>query len=216
MTFFESLGRFFFEKNRAWLFLSILCAPFAIASLLLFSRFFDLREFETAFDNTALKARSSIEKRERKIRFFQRFDNCEPYFINQNLETLSLLQNELHMLQQLQGHPGCSYRGEVLRRIDFLNSPLNRLTFAEENVRSSKKVKETEEKLLNPVEIDTDDLSRLLSLIEGNPIARYEPNLHSPQLLIQDFLLSKKDPSVYKLNLAILKREFNLQNEKKN
>ncbi len=216
MTFFESLGRFFFEKNRVWLFLLILFTPFVLATLLLFSRYFHLREYEAAFDNTALKARSAIEKRERKVRFLQRFANYEPYFVYQNLETLSLLQNELKMLKQMECHPGCSSRGTVLRRIDFLSGSQNRLSFAEENVRSSKRVKETEEKLLQPVEIDSDDLDHLLSLIEGISVAQYEPNLNSPQLLIQDFLLTKKDPSVYKLNMALLKREFNLQNEKKN
>lgn len=216
MALCEFLGRFFFEKNRIVLFFTFLCAPFAITSFLLFSRFTHLQGIERAIDEAALQARSAIEKRETKARFFERYAKCEPYFINRHLETLPLLQTELNLLLEMQKHPGCSQRGALGQRIQFLQGTQNRLSFAEENVRSSAKVKETEEKLLHSVEIDGDDLNRLLSLIENIQIGEHQPYPSSPQLLIHDFLLSKKDPSVYNLNLALLKREFNLSNEKKN
>lgn len=216
MTLFEKAGRFFFEKNRAILFFAFLLAPFAISSLFLFSRFMHLLSSEEAIDRAALQARSAIEKREKRTRFFERYAKCEPYFINQHLETLPLLQKELHQLQQMKHHPGCNNQASVSQRIVFLKGPQNHIRFAEENVRSSTKVKETEEKMQHTVEIDGDDLNHLLSLIENMPIGTFLPYPSSPQLLIQDFLLSKKDPSVYKLNLALLKREFTIPNEKKN
>lgn len=216
MAFFEILGRFFFEKNRIWLFLTLLCTPFLITISFLFARYEHLRDYEITFDGAALRARSAMEKREKKVRFFQRYAHCEPYYINQQLETLPLLQAELNQLEEFQKHPGCSQHESISRRLAFLTGPHNRLAFAEDNVHSSAKVKETEEKLLHPVEIDLNDLDRLLSLIEGIPVGSYEPIPFSPQLLIHDFLLSKKDPSTYKLNLFLLKREFNLSNETKN
>ncbi len=216
MTLFEKAGRFFFEKNRAIIFFVFLLTPFAISSLFLFSRFMKLRECEEAIERTSLQARSAIEKREKRARFFERYAKCEPYFINQHLETLPLLQKELRQLLQMKHHPGCSEQPSVSQRIAFLVGAQNRMRFAEENVRSSEKVKETEEKLQHTVEIDIDDLNNILSLIENMPIGSFSPDLASPQILIQDFLLSKKDPTVYKLNLALLKREFTISNESKN
>ena len=210
MAFFETLGFFFFKKNRILLFFTLLCAPFAMTGFFLFSRFMDLRGIEKALDGAALQARSALEKREKKAKFFERYAKSEPYFINQHLETLPLLQNELNLLLEMQRHPGCRQQSAIGRRIAFLQGAQNRLSFAEDNVRSSLKVKETEEKLLHPVEIDGEDLNRLLSLIENVSIEKHQPHPSSPQLLIQDFQLSKKDPSVYKLNLALLKREFHL------
>ncbi len=216
MAISETAGRFFFEKNRIFLFFILLLTPFAMSTLFLFNRSRHLQENEEALDRAALQARSSMEARAKKIRFLERYGKCEPYFINQHLETLPLLQKEYQELRRMQSHPGCSDQAALSQRIAFLQGPQNRLRFAEESVRSSSKVKETEEKLRYPVEIDGDDLNHLLSLIENIPIAEFSPYPASPQLLIQDFVLSKKDLSVYNLNLALLKREFTLSNEKKN
>lgn len=216
MPFIETVGRFFFEKNRSIFFFSLLLAPFAASTFFLSSRYLHLKESEEALDKTALQARASIDKREKKARFLERYAQCEPYFINQHLESLPLLQKELERLVQMQRHPACSDQTATSRRIAFLQSSQNRLRFAEETVRSTERVKETEEKLQHTVEIDGADLNRLLSLIENIPIGEFTPHPSSPQLLIYDFMLSKKDLSVYKLNLALLKREFSLSNEKKN
>lgn len=215
MAFFETAGRFFFEKNRAILFFTLLLAPFVLSLFFLFSRYTHLHVNEKALDSAALQARSAIEKREKRTLFLERYGKCEPYFINQQLETLSLLQKETGHLLKMQRHPGCSDQTSLSHRIAFLQSGQNRLRFVEEAVRSTAKVKETEEKLQHPVELDGDDLNRLLSLIENIPIGDFLPSPSSPQLLIRDFVLTKKNPSVYHLSLALLKREFTLANEKK-
>jgi len=216
MALFEPIGRFFFKKNRLWLLFALLSAPFFTGLAFLAPRFLTLREVEQTFDAAALRGRSALEKRLQREEFLHRYRQSEPYFIDQYLESLTLLQKELKELQSIQNHPACANRDFVRHRIAFLESPENRLAFAEENIRTSKKVKETDERLLHSVEVDADDLDHLLSLIEDIPIGSYIPDSHSPQLLIQDFSLMKKDHGVYELNLSLLKREFIESHEKKN
>jgi len=215
MVFCKTIGRFFFEKKRISLFFALLCAPFALTSALLLFRFFQLHEAETMLDGAALQARSALEKRERKARFLERYGHSEPWFLNQHLETLPLLQAELKRLQQMVQHPACYKKANLLQRIAYLQGTQNRLGFAEESVHSSLRIKETQESLLHPVEIDGEDLNQLLSLIENRSIGGFQPHPASPQLLIREFQLSKKDASTYKLHLSLLKREFQLD-EKKN
>lgn len=216
MAFFEPIGRFFFQQNRVVLLFCILIAPFFLILAILAPRFFALRETEQAFDAAALRGRAALEKRLEKEQFIQRYSHFEPYFVDQCLEALPLLQNNLQELQAMKDHPACKNRAHVMQRIGFLQSAENRLSFAEENIRSSKRIKETEERLLHPVEIDANDLEQLLCLIEDIPVGEYAPEHQAPQLLIQDFVLTKKDAAVYELNLSLIKREFTHDSEKKN
>ncbi len=214
MAFFEQIGSFFFEKNRVWLFFGLLVSPFFLALAILAPRYFALRETEKIFDAAALRGRCALEKRIEREQFLSRYSHFEPYFIDQCLEALPLLQGNLHELRAMKNHPACKNRDEVMKRIEFLEGPDNRLSFAEENIRSSKRIKETEERLLHPVEIDADDLEHLLSLIEDVAIGGYVPNQTSPQLILRDFILTKKNNSSYELNLSLLKREFIHASEK--
>lgn len=208
MTFFELTGRFFFEKNRVWLFFTLLITPFFLALAVLAPRYFALRETEKTFDAAALRGRCALEKRIEREEFLSRYSNCEPYFIDQCLEALPLLQTNIHELHAMKNHPACKNREALMKRIEFLEGSENRLSFAEENIRSSKRIKETEERLLHPVEVDANDLERLLSLIEDVAIGGYVPDPASPQLIIQDFSLTQKNNALYELNLSLLKREF--------
>lgn len=180
MAFFEQIGRFFFEKNRLWLFFGLLVFPFALAFFVLAPRYLALRETEKAFDAAALRGRSALEKRIQKEQFLNRYSNFEPYFIDQCLEAMPLLQGNLRELIAMKNHPACRNRDVIEKRIRFLEGPENRLSFAEENIRSSKRIKETEERLLHPVEIDADDLEHLLSLIEDVAIGGHLPNPRPP------------------------------------
>lgn len=214
MSLSELLGRFFFQRSHPWIFLCLLSAPFCLVSICLSLRLIALSALEQSFDSTALRGRSALEKRALKERFLHRYSHFESYFINQHLESLILLHRELEELHLFKQHPACSNREAVLRRIALLESAENRLSFAEENTRSSPRVKETEERLIHSVEIDQDDLDRLLSLIEGIPIGEHLPHPRSPYLFIKEFLLSKKAANTYEMNLNLIKREFLSPHEK--
>jgi hypothetical protein len=213
---FEKIGCFFFTKNRIWYFFAFLCLPFLLALAYFTPHWLQLKETEKAFEAAALRARGAFEKRIEKDRFTTRYSNSEPYFIDQFLEAPPLLSQNIEGLKSMKNHPACKNRDDVARRISYLEGTANRLSFAEENIRSSKRVKETEERLLHPVEIDSNDLSRLLSLIENVPVGDFSPYPHSPQLLIQDFTLMKKEGTVYELQFNLLKREWTQPDEQKN
>ena len=212
MAIFESMGRTFFYRNHPRVLFCFLLLPLIAVSLLLAPRFLRLRTIEQEFDSAALGGRSALAKREKKESFLKGYSNFEPYFINQSLEALPFLQDELEKLHQLKDHPASTGKEEILRRITFLEGTENRLAFAEENILTSSHLKESEERLLHSIEIDENDLNRLLCLIEGVSIDHFSPQSRSPQLLIQDFSLSKKEGrDTYELNLALIKREFSYE-----
>jgi hypothetical protein len=216
MTFIERLSRYLFEKNRLPILFALWIVPFLIAFSLLAPRFLSLREMEFKLDAAALRGRSALEKRAQKEQFLRRYSDFTPYFIDQTLEPLSFMQTELKHLRSLQSHPACPDRKSIERRIAFLEGMDNRLLFAEEAVRTSKRLKETDERLMHPIEINSDDLEHLLCLIEGIPIGPFTPNPQSPQLIIRDIQLDRKNENVYQLELSLLKREFIRAHEKKN
>ena len=70
---------------------------------------------------------------------------------------------------------------------------------------------ETIETLAHPVEVDNSDILKILSRIEGVSLHDEKPLETRPQLIITDFRIDRKKPSlyeVYALNIKILKREY--------
>jgi len=61
------------------------------------------------------------------------------------------------------------------------------------------------------VEVNEEDLKRLLCLIEGTTIWPYGPKEGRPLLIIKDFKLSKKElfskEKVFSLSMQLIKRE---------
>lgn len=97
------------------------------------------------------------------------------------------------------------------KRLNSLKEGKNRLLFSEEKIRSKDKMREVFEKQQHPVEINDEDLKQLLCVIEGVTIWPYGPKEGKPQLIIQDFQLSKKrthaQDHVFVVNMNLIKRE---------
>lgn len=214
--FFEKTGRYFFTRKRLWILIFLCFAPFFLTVFFLTPRLLSLRGTQKLFEETSLRGRMAFEKRKEKENFLNRFANSKPYFIDERLESIPLLKKNLEDLQMMKNHPACKNRSAIDQRIAFLQGSENRLSFAEENIRSSKRVKETEERLIRPVEVNAEDIAQLLSLIENVSVDSFHPDIRSPQLLIQDLILTQKDRGTYQLQLNLLKREFTQTNEKNN
>jgi hypothetical protein len=212
-TFFENIGNACFGKRRFWLFLALLCAPMLLAELVLTLRFFDLRKIEQSYGAAVQTARGALEKRAEKERFLARYLHSEPYFVNQTLERLPLCRDKIAKLREWAGHPACQQREAIEKRLQALEGPENRLAFAEDKVRSFGRIKESEERLLHPVELEMADLERLLALIENQQIAEFEPDPASPQLQVLDLELTLKDSSMALTKMTLLKREWGLHAE---
>jgi hypothetical protein len=141
-----------------------------------------------------------------------RFQNSDPYFIDSNLEKLSFLDDEVNNLTAITQDPSFPDTPSIKKRLEFLKGPENRLAFTEDTIRPTPSCKETLEVMRHPVEINLDDLYKVLSIVENVNISSYVPQANSPQLIITDFNLErKKYPSkneVFVLNMKLLKREY--------
>lgn len=140
------------------------------------------------------------------------FHDADHFYIDKNLETLVFLEPEIEGLQKLLTNKNLADDEAIKKRIDYLTGPGNSVTFSEGVVQSSPIFQETTETLVHPVEINSNDLQKILAKIEGIDIGPYTPGLNRPHLIILDFKLDRKNVSekneVFILNLKLLKREY--------
>ena len=131
-------------------------------------------------------------------------NNPDPHYLDKYVETLNFLLPEIKKLENLQDNEPAA---KHLQRLQAHN----RLTFSEDKIRSNSHIKETEEVQQYVVEINEEDLKRLLCLIEGVTIWPYGPKEGRPLLIIKDFKLVKKEllskEKVYSLSMQLIKRE---------
>lgn len=207
---FEKLGRIFFMQMRP-LFFFVLCAiPLIIAALFLYSQHAKLEELETRFAAAARKEKLALERKARKETFLERYSHADPYFLDQKIESFLLLESERARLDSLMHHSAFPESPSIQERLEFLNK--NRFRFTEENIVASTDIKEVDEKQRHPVQMDETDLKKILSLIEDLPIDSALPSNDSPQILIKEFRLKKKQTSlqteIFEVEMDLLKREF--------
>jgi len=206
--FLERCAKICFTKIRPILFFSSLLFPILLVTTYLFFQQRELQDLESSFSSTMKKAKITLEKKRKKERFLNRYAASNPYFISEKIESLHFLDQEKEDLKILLDHPAISNKKIFKERLAFLSGEENRLAFAEENIRRSSKIKETEEKQRHPVQIDEKDLQTILALIEDVSI---DP-LAAPQLIIRNFQLKKKETSlqtqVFEVEMALLKREW--------
>lgn len=207
---FEKCGQIFFSRTRPIFFFALTICPILAAALFVFLEKGKLQELESRFSAAARKEKIAFERKSRRERFIQRYSHSDPYFLDQQIEAFPLLQTEKERLQSLLHHPAFP-QSEILReRLQFLTD--NRLSFAEENIRTSSQMKEIEEKQRRSVQMDQKDLQKILSLIEDVPVGPYLPSNTSPQILIKELKIKKLETSlqteVFEVDMDLLKREF--------
>ena len=210
--FLERIGKLCFGRVSPSLFYLLLLTPIFSSSLYLMVQNNEMTAREVQFANAWKKGRVALERKKQKETFLARYSHPDPYFLGRRIEALPLLQREQKMLENLYKHPALADKQRTKERLEFLKSDQNRLAFAEEAIRSTSRMKETEEKQRHPVEIDEEDLKQLLSLIEDIPIGPYSPPDNRPQILITDFRLDKKQSPfhtpVLQIDMKLLTREF--------
>ncbi len=173
-----------------------------------FYKFSKLQDCENKLRYLEQKSITTIAKRKEIKDFIEKKSAFDKHFIENKLESLIFLQNEKTILSKLLLHPAFSNSFQIKKRINFISSDQNRLKFLEENIKKTNSIKESDLVQLKNIEIDDIDLQKLLSIIEDMKIGEYTPIVHSPQLLIKNFSLSKKKENIFSLNMKILKREF--------
>ena len=138
------------------------------------------------------------------------YRESDHFYIDKYLEPLPLLQKEVASIETLFDKP-VPLSEPLKKRYEFLTAGQNEIRFIEGQVKSYPTFQETMETLSHPVEVDLDDLKRLLTLIEGSNLSDLSPE-GLAHLLITDLKLEKKEGlngrEHFQLFLKLLKREY--------
>lgn len=210
MTRFSTFFKNYFSHSMVWLAYLILgFIPFLCIILFFYTRMETLNHCQERLERAHKKAIVQKIHREKENAFLTKIQNADHFYIDKNLETFTFLEPEIKRLQ------ACAYEPEkdeaTKRRLSFLKEDSNRLFFTEEKIRRNETIQEIEEKQQHSVEMNEEDLKKLLSLIEGTAIGPYLPKDNRPQLIIKNFELSKKPVSseedVFVVNMQLIKRE---------
>lgn len=144
-------------------------------------------------------------------RFLQQFGDTNRLYCEQYLESLSFLHTEMEQLRFLSSYQAFANCSMLKKRRDHLTGKTNQICFTSSHPIEFKGIKETEEALMHPIELDGEDLRCLLSLIEGTKINPCCPAIGRPQLMFKSFELQKRKGSHgaenYAINFTLIKRE---------
>jgi hypothetical protein len=207
---FEAIGQFFFLRMRPLFFFFLALTPCVLAGLWIGFESSEQADLQTRFQAAIRLEKNTAATAERKTRFLARYSHANPYFLDQEIEALPLLQTERKKLMALLSHPAFPNHQALQKRLHALEA--NRLNFIEGAIRTADNILEVEEKQKESVEMDQEDLQQLLALIENVAVGSYLPKKGSPQMIITDFHLKKKitpfQTEHLEVEMDLLKREF--------
>lgn len=200
-------------QNRLLLYCILLgLLPFLFVLFQFHMRNNQVNEVQDTLDYVQQKVYSFEEKQSQNIAVRNHFRNADHFYIDKYLEPMTFLEPEIENLRLIIQDKNFANDKNVEKRLEFLTSPANHLSFVEGVVQNYPFFQETTETLSHPVEVNVDDIKKILARVEGIKIGKYEPGPNRPQLVILDFKLDKKKGAqsndVYLLNMKLLKREF--------
>lgn len=184
--------------------------PFAYFLFLFYDSLEEFKYFETRIENVRKKAVRNQLTQEKEEHYFASLKKADHFYLDNQIENLLFLEPEV---KRLETHSLEQPLSELLKkRLQFLKDGQNRLHFTEEKIQRFDKIQEVQEKQQRPVEMNEEDLKKLLCLIEAIPLSSYLLPEGRPQLIIEHFELSKKDNDgkerVFVINMQLIKREY--------
>lgn len=200
-------------KQRLWIYLMLVgVLPVVIAWFIFSNKLNTVGTLEHQVNSLQEQAYSREKKQAANMAVFHHFRDADHFYIDKTLETFTLLEPEIESLQKALESSNLPEDGAIKKRLDFLTGQGNSIVFAEGVVQSTPLFQEVTETLTHPVEINIEDLRKILCFVEGTSFKSCTPPLNRPQLIILDFKIEKKNVSdknqVFSLNLKLLKREF--------
>jgi hypothetical protein len=192
-----------------WLLLVVAPIPFFIFLFNFFSGLQKLEQLEDEMERIHAKIVILQESKQKESSLLSSLKNSDSHYLDKYVETLTFLLPEIKKLETIQlENPE---EEQIAKRLQMLKDGGNHLRFSEEQIRANETFRETEEKQQQPVELNEEDLKKLLCLIEGVTIWPYGPKEGRPQLIIKDFKLTKKELSshekVFIVSIQLIKRE---------
>ncbi|MFA5250793.1 MAG: hypothetical protein WC371_05250 [Parachlamydiales bacterium] len=187
-------------------------AFFILPPLFLMVYFFSkLAEIQTA-NQRLLALRSLFQQQQKEKQSWQKlldqYRQADPFFLQNTLEKLTFLEKERLQMEKLCQDPAFQTADKKLPWLKNSFAAAKGLKFKQLSLKNGAGYKESEEALEEKIELNSEDLEKLLSLIENVPIGPFVPSLKTPQLLIKQFVLSKTEQETFKVHLNLYKRDF--------
>ncbi len=171
-----------------------------------------LNELEQTFERVGMQALAFKQKDFLNASARQTYADSDHFYIDKHLESLVLRENEIENLTRLIAQANMPDNDLAIKRLEFLTGKSNKLFFSEGIVYATPKYQEVFETLVHPVEVDIEDIQKILAGIEGVPMGGFLPGADRPQLMITEFKLDKKSDAsqneVFLLNVKVLRREY--------
>lgn len=193
-----------------FLLLPLALLPSLLYLFYFFARIDTLETVKQQILQLSKKSELQKSKQEEEEHVLKKLKLANHYYIDQHLESQLFLEPDLRRVQAtLAYNPEDSW---AKKRVQFLKEGSNRLRFSEQNLKTHLGFQEVEEIQQYAVEMNLEDLKRLLAHIDDIKIGPYLPAPNAPQLIIKNFELTKKklkeDEEVYLVNLHLIKREL--------
>ena len=199
--------------TRALIYIMIACLiPVVFVAIHLLFSLSALDTLEDKIDHVQTLGLQQEKKQATNLTVMNHFRDADHFYIDKHLEVLTFLEPEAEAIQKIMKNKNFTDDEVIKKRYAFLTGSGNSLRFSEGVVQTLPQFQETTETLIHPVEVNVDDIQKILSMIEGIQIGAYKPAPSRPQLIILDFKLEKKASAdkneVYQLNMKLLKREY--------
>lgn len=169
-------------------------------------------QLENSIDRIRQTALFTKEKQQMNYAVMDHFRDADHFYIDKNLETLTFLEPEIESLKKIVNNPNFSGDDMVMKRLELLTSPSNKMLFSEGSVVQYPHFQETVSSLVHPVQVNELDLQNILARIEGVDIGVFSEQPNRPQMIILDFNLDKKvvadKNEGFEINMKVLKREY--------
>lgn len=199
--------------NRAMLYAMLLCmVPVLFVAVHFFTNMQHMDDLSSKLDHVQHLALQQEKRQATNLTVINHFRDADHFYIDKYLEVLTFLEPEVEALQKIVQHKNFTDDEVIKKRLELLTGSGNTLRFTEGVVQSFPQFQETTETLIHPVEVNVNDIQKILALIEGIQIGSNKPAPHRPQLIILDFKLEKRKNAdkneVFLLNMKLLKREY--------
>lgn len=170
--------------------------PSVFCLLYFFHARLKLQELEERLTSLTMHMALSEKTKSEGDKRLEKLKTADPAYLEKALVGLTFLEAEIKRLQLIKNDPSA-------KRLRFFKEGANSLRFIEENFCEKPPFQEIDVRLEHPVEMDSEDLKKLLNRIE---------EAEAPELVIKRFELSRKSPSpqeeVYLINFELIKREL--------
>ena len=193
---FLCIGKKIILKKRFFLFSAVVFLPIFTSFTLIYLKSEKLKKTQKNFNFICQRASKTKWQREAKKIFLKKFKKGDSFC----LQSLSCKEEEIGNLKSMISHPAFIHSKNLKKRLNFLEG--NILCFKEEDINSNSLLKETIEKQKKEVEVDKEDIVKILNSIEG-------AGEEKPLMIINSFELTKTKNKKFILdNMGFIKVEF--------